>query len=109
MYMWEQSNNITLTTNPERVMMVLTLTNTYHNTSTTLRPKQVGEALGAWRISKRAWNDAHKRLCGMSDCECGGPGEFTGPDGRWWAISEEGVDHYIVIGPIWADNAEYRC
>jgi len=77
--------------------ITLTLTNSYHGTETTLRAKRVRfSSLGAWRISKRAWRDAHRRLCGMADCECGDPGDFTGPDGRSWAIYEEADDHYIV-------------
>jgi len=77
--------------------MTLTLTNTFHNTSTTLRAKRVGNSsLGSYRISIRAWIAAHRRLCGMPDCECGDPGEFTGPDGRPWAIYEELGDAYVV-------------
>jgi len=45
--------------------MKITLHNEFHNTTATLIPRN-------GRLNKRQLARAHKSLCGMSDCCCGG-------------------------------------
>jgi hypothetical protein len=59
------------TTPAERTsQMQLTLTNKFHGTETTIRPKILDN--GNLKISYRTYKRAHKALCGHSDCCCGG-------------------------------------
>lgn len=46
--------------------MSVTLRNDFHGSTATVRPDAAG------RVSARAAKAALRKLCGMSDCECGG-------------------------------------
>lgn len=48
----------------------ITITNDFHGTSTTIRPKN-------GRVTARARYDARRRLCGMADCTCADGGKLS--------------------------------
>ena len=50
-------------------MTAITLTNDFHNTSVSLRPKAARS--GALYISAGQVRKARRTLCGISGCECG--------------------------------------
>jgi len=66
----------------------LTLTNDIHNTSTTIPATfERGDDYQVARVSGYALEMAHRDLCGIEDCECGGGGHSgTTPDGEVWTV-----------------------
>ena len=57
---------------PKRKETKMILKNDFHNTQATAFPRQ-------GRLSKRQLRRLEKQLCGMSDCECSGPGGVRMP------------------------------
>ena len=55
-------------------MKKISLTNDFHNTSATLHPQMVtsGRFTGYYRISRRSTLRLRSKLCGSTDCSCGG-------------------------------------
>ena len=59
--------------------MKITVENTYHGTSATLRPR---ERDGKWWVSRRTWLRARRQLCGREGCTCGDRDRITDAAGR---------------------------
>jgi len=75
--------------------LTLNLTNDFHNSETTICAKARPD--GTWIVSRRAWDDACRRLCGMSDCDCGSVrGPMTDNDGRRYTAIDL-LDDGVVI------------
>ena len=82
-------------------MTKITLTNDFHNTSVNLvlQPHN--------RLSLRQVRRARQALCGMADCDCGGPCGERG-DSNPLIYLEPGAD-YAIVDSVSADvfNAQY--
>ena len=87
--------------------MLINLTNGFHGSTATLRVDQ-HTALSAlpgvrgsasWAISRRQFARAHKALCGMADCQCGGIYRATPPVQT--ALGRDGRDrHWIYVSDL---------
>lgn len=59
-------------------MTTFTLTNDFHNSTTSIRPVAVGK--NRYTISNRAVKRARRALCGSPDCTCGDTFGARGPN-----------------------------
>lgn len=72
--------------------MILVLTNNFHNTEVRVRIDSIPGLLTAAQVAR-----ATKKLCGMSDCTCGGiRGPQYGPDGQRLSIEYYTPESYRV-------------
>jgi len=63
----------------------LTLRNDFHNSEAIIRVRPDGR--GRLIATYRQWTDALRKLCGMSDCQCGNiRGPITDSEGRKYEI-----------------------
>lgn len=77
--------------------MQVTLTNSFHGTSVTVRPVAIteGRFAGMHKISRRTALRLRGELCGCAGCTCGG--NFGERDGAHLAVVNEDYDRNYII------------
>lgn len=77
--------------------MQVTLTNSFHGTSATVRPVAIteGRFAGMHKISRTTALRLRTKLCGSSDCTCGGT--FGERGGAYLAVVNEDYERNYII------------
>ena len=77
--------------------MKVTLSNSFHNTEATVRPIEIkdGRFAGYHKVSRATMMRTRRKLCGFSDCCCGG--QFGERDGAYLNVVNEDSDRNIII------------
>lgn len=77
--------------------MQVTLTNSFHGTSATVRPVAIkdGRFAGMHKISRKTALRLRSELCGSSGCTCGG--NFGERGGAYLAVVNEDYERNYII------------
>lgn len=77
--------------------MKITLTNSFHGTSATVRPVAIAEGrfAGLHKISRKTALRLRAELCGSADCTCGGT--FGEREGARLAVVNEDYDRNYIV------------
>jgi hypothetical protein len=78
-------------------MQTITLTNSFHNTSATVRPVPIteGRFAGLHKISRKTALRLRRELCGSTDCTSGG--NFGERGGAHLAVINEDYDRNYIV------------
>jgi hypothetical protein len=78
-------------------MKKITLTNDFHNTEATVIPQLIteGRNKGLYKISRKTALRLRSKLCGNSDCTCGG--NFGERGGAYLNVVNEDYDRNYII------------